>query len=293
MTTYLRTDEILDINRNFEGPDQLRDFGLLDGAVMRPQASAFGEDAFPTIHEKAAALLHGLARSHPFINGNKRTAWTATSMFYMVNGYNLHVEAIDIISLTTDAAEGQIDVQDIAATLKDWAQPFPTADDWMDTPPDVSAGCRERPEDYTTDVEENIEAQIAEFEQNLETQVGKWAEEWKQDALRSDRNLRIAWAELQENLHELAEMRRRLEATAYPLSIEAYEGLRRARQNMLDMAIALELPPEWVESVNAHPAFAGLGGDTERKSRGPQQRKSPGAQQRKARAAQRRKRRRR
>ena len=58
-------------------PDQLRDFGILDGAVMRPQASAFGEDAFPSIHEKAAALLHSLARNHPFVTANKRPAWTA------------------------------------------------------------------------------------------------------------------------------------------------------------------------------------------------------------------------
>jgi death-on-curing protein len=115
VVTYLTANEILDINRKFVGPDQLRDFGLLDGAVMRPQASAFGEDAFPTIHEKAAALLHGLARNHPFITGNKRTAWTATAMFYMVNGCNLHVEVVDVLSLTTDAAEGQIGVQDIAA----------------------------------------------------------------------------------------------------------------------------------------------------------------------------------
>lgn len=131
MITYLTADDVLRINERFVGPDQLRDFGLVDGAVMRPQMSAFGEDAFPTIHEKAAALLHGLARNHPFVTGNKRTAWTAMAMFYMVNGYNLPVEALDVIGLTTDAAEGQIGVQDIAATLKDWAQPFPANDDWM------------------------------------------------------------------------------------------------------------------------------------------------------------------
>jgi death on curing protein len=129
--TYLTADDVLRINERFVGSDQLRDFGLVDGAVMRPQMSAFGEDAFPTIHEKAAALLHGLARNHPFVNGNKRTAWTAMAMFYMVNGYNLPVETIDVISLTTDVSEGQIGVQDIAAMLKDWAQPFPVNDDWM------------------------------------------------------------------------------------------------------------------------------------------------------------------
>jgi death on curing protein len=291
VTTYLRTDEILDINRNFEGPDQLRDFGLLDGAVMRPQASAFGEDAFPTIHEKAAALLHGLTRNHPFINGNKRTAWTATSMFYMVNSYNLHVEAIDIISLMTDAAEGQVDVQDIAATLKGWAQPFPTADDWMDTPPDFSAGCRERPEGHTTDIEQNIEAQIAELEQNLETEVAKWADQGKQDALQLIGEFRLASAALQENLDDIAENRRLLEAAGL-MSDERYEELRGMRQKLLDMQLRLDLPQEWVEWVNGQPAFAGLDGEKQHRSRGAQQRKSTGAQQRKSRAAQRRKHRR-
>nr|WP_313901386.1 type II toxin-antitoxin system death-on-curing family toxin [Mycobacterium sp. SMC-8] len=94
---YLVSDDVALINRRFVGPHQLRDFGLLDAAVTRPQMSAYGSDAFPTIHEKAAALLHGLARSHPFVNGNKRTAWTATAMFYMLNGYNLNAEAGEIV----------------------------------------------------------------------------------------------------------------------------------------------------------------------------------------------------
>lgn len=131
MITYLTADDVLRINAQLVGPDQLRDFGLVDGAVMRPQASAFREDAFPSIHEKAAALLHGLARNHPFLTGNKRTAWTATAMFYMVNGFNVNVEALELIGLTTDVAEGQIGVQDIAQILKVWAEPFPTPDDWM------------------------------------------------------------------------------------------------------------------------------------------------------------------
>jgi death-on-curing protein len=131
--TYLTANDVLRINERFVGPDQLRDVGLVDGAVMRPQTSAFGEDAFPTIHEKAAALLHGLARNHPFVTGNKRTSWASTALFYMVNGCNFHAEAGEVIGLTNDAAEGLIGVQDIAATLKVWAQPFPTSHDWMGT----------------------------------------------------------------------------------------------------------------------------------------------------------------
>jgi death on curing protein len=131
--TYLTANDVLAINASFVGPDQLRDFGVLDGAVMRPQASAFGDDAFPTLHEKAAALLHGLARNHPFVTANKRTAWTATAMFYAVNGYDLESEPGVSIGLTNDVAEGQFGVQDIAAILKALAQPLPVPDDWMGT----------------------------------------------------------------------------------------------------------------------------------------------------------------
>lgn len=70
MTMYLTTDDVQMLNEGFVGADMLRDFGLLDSAVSRPQASAFGEDAYPSIHEKAATLLYGLTRNHPFIDGN-------------------------------------------------------------------------------------------------------------------------------------------------------------------------------------------------------------------------------
>ncbi|MDY6999017.1 MAG: type II toxin-antitoxin system death-on-curing family toxin [Actinomycetota bacterium] len=133
MTTFLTTNEIQQVNASFVGPDMMRDFGLLDSAVARPQASAFGDDAFPSIHEKAAALLHGLARNHPFVDGNKRTAWAATSMFYMLNGYGIEAhDQGDIVALVVDVAEGQLGVQDVAAKLKDWAQTFPVRDNWMD-----------------------------------------------------------------------------------------------------------------------------------------------------------------
>src|SRR5699024_3462334 len=92
---------------------------------MRPQASAFGQDAFPTLHEKAAALLHSLVRNHPFMDGNKRTAWVAVATFYLLNGYQVaRADQGDIVSLVVDAAEGQVDVATIAATLKSWVVEF-------------------------------------------------------------------------------------------------------------------------------------------------------------------------
>lgn len=122
---YLTAQDVLAMNRRLTGADLLRDFGLLDSAVSRPQAAAFGEDAFPTIHEKAAALLHGLARNHPFLDGNKRTALSAASVFYQLNGFSLVAEPGDLVGLMVDVAEGQLDVASIAGRLKEWAMDMP------------------------------------------------------------------------------------------------------------------------------------------------------------------------
>jgi death-on-curing protein len=133
MTMYLTTDDVQMLNEGFVGADMLRDFGLLDSAVSRPQASAFGEDAHPSIHEKAAALLYGLARNHPFIDGNKRTAWASASVFYQINGYLVPADDAAVVALVVDVAEGQIDVPHIAAVLKDWAHAILMPDNWMGT----------------------------------------------------------------------------------------------------------------------------------------------------------------
>jgi len=131
VTFYLTTNDVLTLNQHWIGPDRLRDFGLLESAVLRPQATVFGDDAYPSIHEKAAALLHSLARNHPFVDGNKRTAWAATSVFYRANGYVLRVDDGEVVALVVDIAEGQFDVAAIAGTLKSWVHEMPSLDDLM------------------------------------------------------------------------------------------------------------------------------------------------------------------
>ncbi len=127
MTVYLTTDEVQAFNEYLIGHNAgLRDFGLLDSAVARPQSSAFGKDAFPTIHEKAAALLHGLARNHAFTDGNKRTAWASAATFYLLNGYTAaYVDTHEVVSITVDAAEDLLDVKAIAAKLESMVVPIP------------------------------------------------------------------------------------------------------------------------------------------------------------------------
>lgn len=127
---YLTVDDVLRINRSvlygdYEiGEEVFADLGLLDSAVMRPQQSAFGEDAYADIHMKAGALLHSLARNHAFVDGNKRTALLAVVMFYAMNGWLLTLDQGVAVSLPIDAAEGQVDVPTIASVLKNFATPM-------------------------------------------------------------------------------------------------------------------------------------------------------------------------
>jgi death-on-curing protein len=97
---------------------QVRDYGLLGSALARPQATAFGSDAYPGRDAKAAALLHSLARNHALIDGNKRLALATTIAFYGVNGRRLTLTNDEAYELIMNIAEGKLDsVDDIAAVL--------------------------------------------------------------------------------------------------------------------------------------------------------------------------------
>ena len=90
MTEYLDREDVLTAGSiAFGGEVTVRDYGLLDAAVARPQATVFGVDAYPTSWEKAAALLQLLARNHALVDGNKRTAWAAAWTFLHINGAEL------------------------------------------------------------------------------------------------------------------------------------------------------------------------------------------------------------
>lgn len=83
---YPTASEVIEINSLEVGANLLSDFGRLESAVLRPQTTAGGEDAYADIHTKAAALLHSLVRNHPFVDGNKRTGVLAVAYFFRLNG---------------------------------------------------------------------------------------------------------------------------------------------------------------------------------------------------------------
>jgi death-on-curing protein len=97
----------------------VRDHGLLESALGRPQATAFGEDAYASIHEKAAALLHSLARNHALVDGNKRLALAGTIAFYGMNGFRLTLSNDEAYDLVMSVATGELDeVRAIASQLE-------------------------------------------------------------------------------------------------------------------------------------------------------------------------------
>jgi death-on-curing protein len=123
MTEYLDLDDLLVIARAAIGDDvAIGDYGLLESALARPRASVFGQDAYPELHLKAAALLHSLARNHALIDGNKRLAWTACRTFLAINEYWIRAPEDDRFNFVIGVAAGGItDLDDIAEQLLTWS----------------------------------------------------------------------------------------------------------------------------------------------------------------------------
>jgi death on curing protein len=127
MTRYLTVDELIYINEILPGNDQIhkilkgkqkvRDMGLLEAAAARPLQTVFGEDAYPTLPEKIAALVHSVARNHPFADGNKRTATVAAIFMLQVNGLRPVWDEKQALTHIIAVAEGQEDAADFAVWL--------------------------------------------------------------------------------------------------------------------------------------------------------------------------------
>lgn len=116
---YLTLPELLRVAERVLGPGvKIRDIGLLEAALARPQTTAFGADAYPTLDEKAAALLHSLARNHALGDGSKRLALSGLIVFYGVNGRRLALTNDASCEFVVAVASGELDtVADIAGIL--------------------------------------------------------------------------------------------------------------------------------------------------------------------------------
>jgi death-on-curing protein len=106
------------------GSGGVRDVGLLESALARPQATFGRDDLYPDLWSKAAALMHSLIRNHPFVDGNKRTALAATGIFLELNGYALTASNQAVLEFTRRVAVGGMALAEMAAWLEAHSQPL-------------------------------------------------------------------------------------------------------------------------------------------------------------------------
>lgn len=120
MTSYLSAEQVLFIHARIidetGGEHGVRDLGMLQAAVVRPQATFDGEDLYPDIYSKAAALMESLVNNHPFLDGNKRTGIAAVALFLLRNGGVLKVNNTQVVDFTLQVAQSQLD----ATAIADW-----------------------------------------------------------------------------------------------------------------------------------------------------------------------------
>jgi death-on-curing protein len=100
----------------------VKDSSLLESAVARPQSSAFGEDTYPSLFEKAVALFESLGQNHPFQNANKRTAFTAFVIFLQINGFHFVMNKKAAEDLTVDMVNHRYTFQEIVAIIREHSQ---------------------------------------------------------------------------------------------------------------------------------------------------------------------------
>lgn len=120
---YLTLPELLNLAKRL-GADEVRDYGLLDSALARPQSSVFGQDAYPDVWHKAAALMESLARNHALVDGNKRLAWYGTWVFLHMSGHPLDADfdVDEAERFVLDVCQGALEVPKIASRLPGFAR---------------------------------------------------------------------------------------------------------------------------------------------------------------------------
>ena len=128
MIRYLSAEQVLFIHHRLitetGGMDGILDINLLISATGRPQATFDGNDLYADIFDKATALMDSLVRNHAFVDGNKRTAITATGLFLRLNGHALDVSNTEMVQFTLSCAQSQKTIEDITAWLKQHSKPL-------------------------------------------------------------------------------------------------------------------------------------------------------------------------
>jgi death-on-curing protein len=117
---YLTLEDLLDLSEMLGA--EVRDPGLLDSSAYRPQSGMFGQDAYPTIWLKAAALMQSIDHNQALLDGNKRLSWIASLVFLRRNGYRVETDVDSAYQLCMAIATGE-SLDKIAETLERWVVP--------------------------------------------------------------------------------------------------------------------------------------------------------------------------
>jgi death-on-curing protein len=119
---FLSLDEVLELHADqissFGGTPGVRDEGLLESALAQPQATFGGQFLHPTISEQAAAYLYHIAMNHPFIDGNKRTAFAVTDTFLRLNGCALNLTDDRVYDLVMRVARGTMTKEELSTEFE-------------------------------------------------------------------------------------------------------------------------------------------------------------------------------
>jgi death-on-curing protein len=127
VTLYLSIEQVLHIHtlqiRRFGGSAGVRDSGALEAAVARPQMTFGGEDLYPELAAKAAALMHSLVMNRPFVDGNEGVGAQAALLFLRVNGMQLLITSAELTEVTLPVARGELSAEALAIWLRQRLRP--------------------------------------------------------------------------------------------------------------------------------------------------------------------------
>lgn len=126
LTIFLTLEQILVIHEDqidhYGGSHGIRELTLLESALFRPQTTFSDQELYPTIFDKAAAMLHSLVMNHPFVDGNKRTGTAAMIIFLELNGLELKVTQKDLVNMVLQIEDKTLDLEQIAEWLEEHSQ---------------------------------------------------------------------------------------------------------------------------------------------------------------------------
>jgi death-on-curing protein len=117
---YLALDELIEMGESLIPDFRIRDIGLLESALQRPEMTIYGEEVYPSFPEKIAALMHSLSSNHALIDGNKRILWIGGRAFAIINGMEFDVDVDTAEKVIMSLASGELDAKSLALTVKDW-----------------------------------------------------------------------------------------------------------------------------------------------------------------------------